>query len=74
MKMRIDKGGTLFLDRGFGEKPAGCPVSGGQLECGDWCALFGGYWPDSEKRPTLWLCNENMHEGTMVDERGAVTT
>ena len=40
MKIKIDKEGYLFLERGGKMKEQQCPYHGCGRGCGDWCPLF----------------------------------
>ena len=41
MKGRIDRHGSLLLQRGTKFKPLSCPFQENETLCGDWCPLFG---------------------------------
>lgn len=76
MKIKIDKNGTLLIERkGFNKsvgefKAAQCPFSAAQIvvatagsntwNCGDWCPLFGEIYEDDDLY-YLNLCHKHLY-------------
>lgn len=55
MKGCIGRHGHLFILRGKRMKPMNCPVSQGEMLCGDWCPQFGKP-KEKGKGATLSIC------------------
>jgi hypothetical protein len=41
MKGKIDKRGSLYIERSGVMKTVDCPIVLNHIFCGDWCSLFG---------------------------------
>ncbi len=82
MKIKIDKDGSLAIERNgvfrwqscpftlHHDHPLTSPLRGFQRDCGDWCPLFGE--PDtvmSSNDLQITLCHTILF-GQIIDERG----
>lgn len=64
MKIKIDVGGYLHLERKCEMKQQLCPQSDNDAICGDWCPLFGEPYADADAGGqgfyNLSLCNTTL--------------
>ncbi len=74
MKIKIDKGGDLLIERAGIFRSALCPLQQwsaiqGFRACGDWCPLFGEPEALGDGLGRIYLCRSCI-EGEITDERG----
>lgn len=77
MKAKIDKDGSLYLERAGKMKDQICPFGIASeptrgAACGDWCPLFSNYMNEDNSVVVIYICHDKMfyiNPDDFTDER-----